>query len=102
MSAPTARRILDLLELNAPKGSPQSVLATRVEAVIALHKHRPNTTWPTLVGHCDHCVTYWPCATVRLLDGEQPTLAPSPFSGEPGTSSAAGGSWGPSGGGEQP
>ena len=47
-------------------------LASRVEAVLALHWRRPLVGQPEDgAHHCAHCGVgvYWPCPTVRLLDG---------------------------------
>ena len=51
------------------------VLAARVEAVLALHWRRPLVGQPEDgAHHCAHCGVgvYWPCPTVRLLDGGKP------------------------------
>ena len=40
-----------------------SLLAARVEAVLALHYERG--------GWCDQCGDDWPCPTRRKLDGEE-------------------------------
>jgi hypothetical protein len=50
-------------------------LAERVEAVQALHWRRPLVGQPEDgAHHCAHCGVgvYWPCPTVRLLDGGKP------------------------------
>jgi hypothetical protein len=60
----TIRELLDIIRI----GSPAEVdldLAERVEKVLLLHsgRDRKGVMW------CDECPDYWPCATVRLLEG---------------------------------
>ena len=69
MSAPTARGMLNELYASTDPPDQARVLAARVEAVIALHRHTPEMQWGNV---CCHCFKEWPCPTVRLLDGEKP------------------------------
>jgi len=43
------------------------LLAARVDAVLALHRHTPEMQWGNV---CCHCFKEWPCPTVRALNGE--------------------------------
>ena len=66
---PTARELLSHLRGGdfSPCDNPHHVewLASRVEAVLALHKSDP-------LGYCVHCNVQAPCPTVRILDGGKP------------------------------
>ena len=64
-SKPTARKLLGLWERGEDI---QTELVTRVEKVLALHRHAPEMQWGNV---CCHCFKDWPCPTVRILNGEE-------------------------------
>ena len=63
----TAREVLDGI---VPIRDAYDLLASRVEAVLALHKHAPNKSYPEFPGFCLHCRQDWPCPTVCALNGK--------------------------------
>lgn len=79
MSEPTARELLDrvvhttqgitLIERDphhapSPATEWETVVASRVEKVLALH-------WEG-VTHCQGCLKAWPCPTICVLNGDRP------------------------------
>ena len=71
LQEPTARELLDTIDSNAAK----YVLASRVEAVLALHYVWPSEGPDKACAHCMNVYGHrikWPCPTVRILDGEKP------------------------------
>ncbi len=73
MSKPTARELVEAAQTTQGRE-----LASRVEAVLALHKRIKSNVWIHGVQQfvCGYCGTEglredWPCPTVRLLNGEK-------------------------------
>lgn len=67
MSAPTAKELLERLAMTDVVHPERQLLASRVEAVLALHVEGRESRR----GICSGCGANWPCSTVRLLDGEK-------------------------------
>lgn len=77
MTAPTARELVSDAQWQADHDNvvPYFILlASRVEKVLALHKPIGSGRYKT----CEHCgdeqipeAPFWPCPTVRLLNGEE-------------------------------
>jgi hypothetical protein len=64
---PKDREAFDVLMARAHAGF---LLAGRVEKVLALHSEVEPHMHERASAHCDECLSPWPCATVRLLNGE--------------------------------
>jgi len=67
VSKPTIRELLTDFDITDPK---HEELAVRVEKVLALHSEVEPHVHERGGAHCVECISSWPCATVRLLDGE--------------------------------
>lgn len=65
MAKPTIRELLDGLDESCGINGKSDLLAERVEAVLLLHREdKTNET-------CGGCHKFWPCRTIRALEGEE-------------------------------
>jgi hypothetical protein len=68
VNIPTARELLD--NNSVPGDEPWAELASRVEAVLALHVGKmEDSMFGRHVLICQQCDTDWPCPTACALDG---------------------------------
>jgi len=63
----TALNIVALREIN---GAAELAVAQRKVTRVRAQHHEVDTDHGSGMSRCDHCLGWWPCDTIRALDGE--------------------------------